>query len=231
MYHFQILASRDSYWVHCRFTVYDSTSMKRMSYYPHNQPIATIGTQSSDNTDRTIAPSTTGTIIPTATIVERSQAGSPMLESCDPHNLPPMMNATFAQSVSWFYAHTCPVRIIFIFDADHDNSHGYFYRSTCPSASLYISIILLKAIGHPKLILTDTSNMITNSTHFNRTTFSTCDTCTPLDSRLISLFFRHWFPSTLQLLRHYHYAGAGYTTHYYPSLYFATIFHCTLCVI
>ncbi|PPR00883.1 hypothetical protein CVT24_000368 [Panaeolus cyanescens] len=81
-----------------QFTVYDSTNMKRMSYYPHNQPIVALGTQS--DTDRTIAPSTTGTIVPTATIVERSQAGSPMLESCDPHNLPPMMNATFGQSVS-----------------------------------------------------------------------------------------------------------------------------------
>lgn len=63
--------------------------MKRMSYYPHNQPVIALGTES-DDTERTFAPSVTGTIIPTASIFERSQAGSPMLESSDRHHLPPM---------------------------------------------------------------------------------------------------------------------------------------------
>jgi hypothetical protein len=57
-----------------RFTVYDFTSSKRLSYYPHNQPIVALtGTESGD-TDRTLA----GTIIATQTMVERSQAGSPI---------------------------------------------------------------------------------------------------------------------------------------------------------
>ncbi|CAA7265535.1 unnamed protein product [Cyclocybe aegerita] len=76
-----------------QFTVYDFSSMNRMSYYPHNQPIVAIGTES-DNTDRTLAQSTTGTIVPTATIVERSQAGSPIFESCDHHPIPSMPNGT-----------------------------------------------------------------------------------------------------------------------------------------
>ncbi|KAJ7158912.1 kinase-like domain-containing protein [Mycena filopes] len=54
-----------------KFTVYDFASSKRLSYYPHNQPIVTVG---SDDTDRTLAPSQT------ATMAERSQAGSPMFE-------------------------------------------------------------------------------------------------------------------------------------------------------
>ena len=65
--------------------------MKRMSYYPHNQPIVAIGTESDD---RTIAHSLTGTIIPTATVVDRSLAGSPMLESSNQQNLPPIPNGT-----------------------------------------------------------------------------------------------------------------------------------------
>ncbi|KAG2017923.1 AGC/NDR protein kinase [Coprinopsis cinerea AmutBmut pab1-1] len=57
-----------------QFTVYDFTSSKRLSYYPHNQPIVALtGTESGD-TDRTLA----GTIIATQTMVERSQAGSPI---------------------------------------------------------------------------------------------------------------------------------------------------------
>ena len=63
--------------------------MKRMSYYPHNQPVIELGTES-DDTERTCTQSVTGTntIIPTATIVERSQAGTPMLESTDYRHLP-----------------------------------------------------------------------------------------------------------------------------------------------
>ncbi|KAF8150615.1 kinase-like domain-containing protein [Crassisporium funariophilum] len=82
-----------------QFTVYDFSNMKRMSYYPHNQPIVALGTES-DNTDRTLAQSATGTIIPTATIVERSQAGSPMLESSDRHQLPRLPHSTHGYAVS-----------------------------------------------------------------------------------------------------------------------------------
>ncbi|KAF9466491.1 kinase-like domain-containing protein [Collybia nuda] len=63
-----------------QFTVYDFSSSKRVSYYPHNQPVIAHGT-STDDSERTMAQSTNGTLIPTATIAERSQAGSPMLDS------------------------------------------------------------------------------------------------------------------------------------------------------
>lgn len=63
--------------------------MQRMSYYPHNQPVIGLRTESDEN-ERTFTHSGTGTIVPTATIVERSQAGSPMLESTDPNHLPPI---------------------------------------------------------------------------------------------------------------------------------------------
>ncbi|KAF9485222.1 kinase-like protein [Pholiota conissans] len=79
-----------------QFTVYDFGSMKRMSYYPHNQPIVGLGT---DSDDRTIAHSTTGTIIQTGTI-DRSQAGSPMLESSHQQYIPPIPNGTHGYSVS-----------------------------------------------------------------------------------------------------------------------------------
>lgn len=50
-----------------------------MSYYPHNQPIVAIGTES-DSTDRTaFSQSVTGTLAD-GTIVERSLAGSPVLD-------------------------------------------------------------------------------------------------------------------------------------------------------
>ncbi|KAF5359219.1 hypothetical protein D9756_003139 [Leucocoprinus leucothites] len=71
-----------------QFTVYDFDRSQRMSYYPHNQAIGTEST----STDRTCAPSTTATLIPTATIVERSQAGSPMFES--QHRYIPTIPAT-----------------------------------------------------------------------------------------------------------------------------------------
>jgi serine/threonine kinase 32 len=79
-----------------QFTVYNFASMKRMSYYPHNQPIIAVGT-GTDNTDRTMAPSVTGSIIPTATIVERSQAGSPVLES---YHHPPIPTVTHGYASS-----------------------------------------------------------------------------------------------------------------------------------
>ncbi|KAF8962727.1 kinase-like domain-containing protein [Flammula alnicola] len=82
-----------------QFTLYNFSSMKRMSYYPHNQPVVALGTES-DSTDRTMAHSVTGTIIPTATIVDRSQAGSPMLESTDQHHFPPIPNGTHGYAAS-----------------------------------------------------------------------------------------------------------------------------------
>jgi serine/threonine kinase 32 len=65
--------------------------MKRMSYYPHNQPVTELVTEP-DDTERTCTQSVTGTstIIPTATIVERSEAGTPVLESTDYRYLPPI---------------------------------------------------------------------------------------------------------------------------------------------
>ena len=61
--------------------------MKRMSYYPHNQPVELV--TESDDTERTCTQSAgTSTIIPTATIVERSEAGTPVLESTDYRHLP-----------------------------------------------------------------------------------------------------------------------------------------------
>lgn len=65
--------------------------MKRMTYYPHNQPVE-LGTESNNDTERTCTQSVTGTttIIPTATILERSQAGTPILESTDYHHFPPI---------------------------------------------------------------------------------------------------------------------------------------------
>ncbi|KAF9524842.1 kinase-like domain-containing protein [Crepidotus variabilis] len=60
-----------------QFTVYDFANMQRISYYPHNQDITAVGRESG-MTDRTMAQSATGTIVPTATIVERSQAGTPL---------------------------------------------------------------------------------------------------------------------------------------------------------
>jgi len=73
-----------------QFTVYNYTNMRRMSYYPHNQPVIALGTESND-TERTYAQqSVTGTTLPTTTIIERSQAGTPMLESTGCHHPPPI---------------------------------------------------------------------------------------------------------------------------------------------
>jgi serine/threonine kinase 32 len=70
-----------------QFTVYNYTNMQRMTYYPHNQPVTALGTDSND-TERTYT--VTGTILPTTTIFECSQAGTPMLESTSCHNPPPI---------------------------------------------------------------------------------------------------------------------------------------------
>lgn len=73
-----------------RFTVYNYTNMQRMSYYPHNQPVIALGTESND-TERTCAQqSVTGTTLPTTTIIERSQPGTPVLESTGYHHPPPI---------------------------------------------------------------------------------------------------------------------------------------------
>ncbi|KAK7449825.1 hypothetical protein VKT23_013301 [Stygiomarasmius scandens] len=69
-----------------QFTVYDFGRSHRMSYYPHNQPVVTISTDS--DADRTIAASQTGSLQPTATVAERSQAGSPTCEDSPPSHLP-----------------------------------------------------------------------------------------------------------------------------------------------
>ncbi|KAL0954799.1 hypothetical protein HGRIS_003746 [Hohenbuehelia grisea] len=70
-----------------QFTVYDFSRSKRMSYYPHNQP---VGTQS-ESSDRT-AVSQTNTLVPTATIAERSLAGSPVPPDSIAHMyIPPPM--------------------------------------------------------------------------------------------------------------------------------------------
>ncbi|OBZ72473.1 Serine/threonine-protein kinase 32A [Grifola frondosa] len=65
-----------------QFTVYDYSKNRRMSYYPHNEPITTAGHQ--DDGDPTeVLQSATNTLLPTATIIERSQAGSPITERRD----------------------------------------------------------------------------------------------------------------------------------------------------
>jgi serine/threonine kinase 32 len=67
-----------------------------MSYYPHNQPIAAVGA----DYEGTLAHSTTGTIVPTASIIDRSQAGSPMMESSDVRNIPPIPYGSQSHAVS-----------------------------------------------------------------------------------------------------------------------------------
>jgi serine/threonine kinase 32 len=62
------------------FTVYDFSRSKRMSYYPHNEPVIMLGTESA-NTDPTVVQSSTDSVVPNATMAERSQAGTPI----DPH--------------------------------------------------------------------------------------------------------------------------------------------------
>ncbi|OCH84727.1 kinase-like protein [Obba rivulosa] len=61
-----------------QFTVYDFSKNKRISYYPHNETIVAVG-HSEEPT--TVLQSATNTLLPTATIIERSQAGSPLPEN------------------------------------------------------------------------------------------------------------------------------------------------------
>lgn len=70
-----------------RFTVYDFSCNKRMSYYPHNQPIVNAGHEDDSDTP-SLTLSTAQTLLPTATIGERSLAGSPMPD--ETQNYPPL---------------------------------------------------------------------------------------------------------------------------------------------
>ncbi|TFK45871.1 kinase-like protein [Heliocybe sulcata] len=65
-----------------QFTVYDYTRSKRMSYYPHNQPVTVVRDGASDcgELDASMleqSQNMTGTMMATATIATRSLAGSP----------------------------------------------------------------------------------------------------------------------------------------------------------
>ncbi|KAF7796466.1 hypothetical protein EIP86_007643 [Pleurotus ostreatoroseus] len=73
-----------------QFTVYDFSKNNRMSYYPHNQPIVTNVGSEGDEDPAPVVQSATNTLLPTATIVDRSQAGSP---TPDPDRPRPSMHA------------------------------------------------------------------------------------------------------------------------------------------
>lgn len=62
-----------------QFTIYDFAKNRRMSYYPHNQPITSAGHEADAETVE-VTQSTTVTVQPTATIVERSRPGTPFEE-------------------------------------------------------------------------------------------------------------------------------------------------------
>ncbi|KIM62755.1 hypothetical protein SCLCIDRAFT_1214865 [Scleroderma citrinum Foug A] len=72
-----------------QFTVYDFLSSPRQSYYPHNQPITTV-VRSSELEPMSVIQSQTNTLQPTATIAERSLAGSPVPDTTwhQPMHLP-----------------------------------------------------------------------------------------------------------------------------------------------
>lgn len=57
-----------------------------MSYYPHNQPITTVAAKTGVD-DRDLQAATASVVIPTATMAEQSQAGSPTF---DEEPLPPL---------------------------------------------------------------------------------------------------------------------------------------------
>lgn len=70
-----------------QFTVFDFSRPNRMSYYPHNEPIRPLGT---DSDDRTLSQSQTGTLQPTMTVDElhdheRSISGSPQPDDIPSH--------------------------------------------------------------------------------------------------------------------------------------------------
>jgi serine/threonine kinase 32 len=70
-----------------QFTVYDFSSTKRMSYYPHNLPIVSSG-HGLESDEQAPVQSQTNTLIPTATMGERSLAGSPLPDTS--HNMRPL---------------------------------------------------------------------------------------------------------------------------------------------
>ncbi|KAL4066732.1 kinase-like domain-containing protein [Scleroderma yunnanense] len=72
-----------------QFTVYDFMSSPRRSYYPHNQPITTV-VRNSESEPVSVIQSQTNTLQPTATIAERSLAGSPVPDTTwhQPMHLP-----------------------------------------------------------------------------------------------------------------------------------------------
>ncbi|KAF5342359.1 hypothetical protein D9611_001757 [Ephemerocybe angulata] len=82
-----------------QFTHYDFSSSKRMSYYPHNQPIVALGTES-DGTERTFSQSVTGTLVPNGTMVERSLAGSPPLDGETTYQSYHQRNPTLDQRIA-----------------------------------------------------------------------------------------------------------------------------------
>ena len=69
-----------------RFTIYDFTKPNRVSYYPHNETIVARVSRSGDGEDEAAAvvQSATNTLLPTATIVDRSTAGSPTPDQVSP---------------------------------------------------------------------------------------------------------------------------------------------------
>jgi len=73
-----------------QFAVYDFSSSKRKSYYPHNLPIVSAG-HDLESDETAPVQSQTNTLIPTATIGgERSLAGSPPPDASYYHNMPPL---------------------------------------------------------------------------------------------------------------------------------------------
>ncbi|KAI0368810.1 kinase-like protein [Pilatotrama ljubarskyi] len=72
-----------------QFTLYDFSKNRRMSYYPHNQPITTLGHQDEAEPGEVIQ-SATNTLLPTSTMVDRSQAGSPIHEDVGRYTHPPI---------------------------------------------------------------------------------------------------------------------------------------------
>ncbi|KAH9944848.1 kinase-like protein [Amylocystis lapponica] len=60
-----------------QFTLYDFSKNKRMSYYPHNQPITNAGHYTNAE-PAPVLQSATNTLLPTETIIERSSSSSPI---------------------------------------------------------------------------------------------------------------------------------------------------------
>ncbi|OJT15035.1 Serine/threonine-protein kinase 32C [Trametes pubescens] len=71
-----------------QFTLYDFSKNRRMSYYPHNQPITSVGHDETEPCE--VLPSTTNTLLPTGTLIDRSQAGSPINEDVGRYTHPPI---------------------------------------------------------------------------------------------------------------------------------------------